>query len=376
MDFSLNAEQQQLKDSVDKYMAERYSSDQRRQYLAEKKGFSDKVWQDFGELGWLTVPIPESEGGFGGTVVDTSILMEAIGGAVAVEPYLATVLLAGQLIANGDNTALKARYLEGILTGNCQAAFAYQERRSRYQLDAIDCKAEREGEGFRLTGSKTLVLNGVTADVLVVSAWLGDDIALFAVPAQNEGVQRDGFTLMDGQAIANVQFEGVQLSSESLVCPVAESMPLMRKVLDEATIGVSAQAVGAMEFLLKATVEYCNTRKQFGQPIGKFQALQHRMVDMYTATEQCRSLLVRSLCSTSGGERQAELDIAALKAMVGKHGRALAEEAVQLHGGMGVTEELNIGDYLKRLMVIDSLFGDSNWQRRRFATLRYQPQAA
>lgn len=376
MDFSLNAEQQQLKDSVDKYMAERYSSEQRRQYLAEPKRFSDKVWQDFGELGWLTVPIPENEGGFGGSVVDTSILMEAIGGAVAVEPYLATVLLGGQLIANGDNAALKSRYLEDILTGNCQAAFAYQERRSRCQLDAIDCRAEREGEGFRLTGSKTLVLNGTAADVLVVSAWLGDDIALFAVPAQNEGVQCDGFTLMDGQAIGNAQFNGVQLSSESLVCPVAESMPLMRKVLDEATIAVSAQAVGAMEYLLKATVEYCNTRKQFGQPIGKFQALQHRMVDMYTATEQCRSLLVRALCSTSGCEPQAEIDIAALKAMVGKHGRALAEEAVQLHGGMGVTEELNIGDYLKRLMVIDSLFGDSNWQRRRFATLRYQPQAA
>ena len=376
MDFSLNTEQQLLKDSVDKYMSERYGGEQRRAYLAEPEGFSAKVWQDFGNLGWLTVPLPESDGGFGGSVVDTSVLMEAMGRSVAVEPYLATVLLAGQLIAGGDNAALKARYLEGILAGNCQAAFAYQERRSRYQIDAIDCRAERNSDGFRLSGSKALVLNGAAAQVLIVSAWLEDNIALFAVPGESAGLRRDAFRLMDGQAVANVHFDAVQISGESLVCAPEKSMALIHRVLDEATIAVSAQAVGAMEYLLKATVEYCNTRKQFGQPIGKFQALQHRMVDMYTATEQCRSLLVRALCSTSGNEPQAEVDIAALKTMVGKHGRAVAEEAVQLHGGMGVTEELNIGDYLKRLMVIDSLFGDSDWQRRRFAALRYTTIAA
>jgi len=378
MDFSLNAEQQLLKDSVDKYMSERYDSEQRRSYLAAPKGFSAAVWQDFGNLGWLTVPLPESEGGFGGSVVDTAVLMEAMGRSVAVEPYLATVLLAGQLIANGDNATLKERYLPDILSGNCQAAFAYQERRSRHQLDAIDCQLERNGDGYSLNGHKTLVLNGATADVLIVTAWLDESIALFAVPANSVGVHCDAFRLMDGQGVANVRFDAVQLPRENLVCAGAGSMALIRRVLDEATIAVSAQAVGAMEYLLKATVDYSNTRKQFGQPIGKFQALQHRMVDMYTATEQCRSLLVRALCSNSieqgdvQTQAQAEMDIAALKAMVGKHGRAVAEEAVQIHGGMGVTEELNIGDYLKRLMVIDSLFGDQDWQRRRFATLRYQ----
>lgn len=376
MDFSLNAEQQLLKDSIDKYMIERYSAEQRRQFLAEEQGFAPKVWQDFAELGWLTVPLPEEEGGFGGSVVDTSVLMEAMGRSVAVEPYLATVVLAARLIALGNNATLKARYLEDIMAGNCQAAFAYQERRGRYQLDAMACRAQRSGDGFSISGSKALVLNGGAADVIVVAAWLDDDYALFAVPGNSAGLSRKDFVLMDGQRIATLHLDGVELDGDSLVCEPSDGRALTEKVIAEACIAVSAQAVGAMEQLLKDTVEYSNTRKQFGQAIGKFQALQHRMVDMYTATEQCRSLLVRALCSQSSGDEQAAEDVAALKAMVGKHGRAVAEEAVQLHGGMGVTEELSIGDYLKRLMVIDSLFGDSDWHRRRFAALRYRPRAA
>ena len=371
MDFSLSDEQQLLKDSVDKYVSDRYSSEQRRGYMNAPEGFSTAVWSDFAELGWLTVPVPEAMGGYGGSVVDTSLLMEAFGRAAVVEPYLGNVLLAAQLIAGGDNAALQTRYLEGILAGEHQAAFAYLERRSRHQLTAIDSRIERRGDDFVLSGSKALVLNGAAADVIVVSAWLDDALVLLAVPADSAGLQRDNYQLMDGQPVANLRFDGVVVPAGNLVCAPEGSRALIQRVLDEATIAVSAQGVGAMETLLQATVEYTRTRKQFGQPIGKFQALQHRMVDMYTATQQCRSLLVRALCSYSAGEPQAEMDIAALKSMVGKLGRGLAEEAVQLHGGMGVTEELNIGDFLKRLMVIDSLFGDSSWQRRRFARLRY-----
>ena len=371
MDFSLSDEQQLLKDSVDKYMLERYSSEQRRGYMNAEAGFSKAVWSDFAELGWLTVPLPEALGGYGGSVVDTSLLMEAFGRAAVVEPYLGTVLLGAQLLAGGNNATLQARYLDEILSGQCQAAFAYLERRSRHQLTAIDSRAERQGEGFVLNGSKSLVLNGMAADVILVTAWLEDALALFAVPADSAGLSREAFQLMDGQAVANLRFDQLTLATDSLVCEPADSLALIQRVIDEATIAVAAQGLGAMETLLKATVEYSNTRKQFGQPIGKFQALQHRMVDMYTATQQCRSLLVRALCSHSAGEPQAAMDIAALKSMIGKLGRGVAEEAVQLHGGMGVTEELSVGDYLKRLMVIDSLFGDSAWQRRRFAELRY-----
>ena len=380
MDFSLNAEQQLLKDSVDKYMAEQYSSEQRRAYMSEAKGFSQKVWAEFAELGWLTIPFAEDLGGFGGSVVDTSIVMEALGRAVAIEPYMATVLLGGQAIARGSNEQLKASYLEKILAGECQAALAYLERRSRHQLDAIDCSAIKgaikSDYAYTISGTKTLVLNGAAADVIIVSAKLGEQLGLFAVPADSEGLSIEPMKLMDGQPIANVILKEVVVSEDQLLCAPENSMALLQSIISDVTIAVSAQAVGAMEYLLKASVEYCNTRKQFGQPIGKFQALQHRMVDMYTAIEQCRSLLVRALCSSSGNEPQAELDIAALKAMVGKHGRAVAEEAVQLHGGMGVTEELDIGDYLKRLMVIDHLFGDADWHRARFAELRQAAIAA
>ncbi|WP_372865246.1 acyl-CoA dehydrogenase family protein [Spongiibacter sp.] len=376
MDFSLSEEQQLLKDSVDKYIAERYDYETRRGYLAEAQGFSAAVWRDFAELGWLTVPLPESFGGFGGSVVDTAVLFEAFGRGLVVEPYLATVLLAGQLIARGDNEALKAQWLEPIMAGQSQAAFAYLERHSRFDLDQINCRAERDGQGYRLSGHKALVLNGMAADVLLVSARSDDGIELFALPSTAPGVTRRGFVLMDGQPVANIELDNVAVEAGAKVCASGEALALMRAVVDEATVAIAAQAVGAMEYLVKATADYANTRKQFGQPIGKFQALQHRMVDMYMATEQCRSLLVRALCSVAEREEQAPQDIAALKAMVGKYGRSVAEEAVQLHGGMGVTEELNIGGYLKRLMVIDSLFGDSRWQRKRFTEMRYSSTAA
>ncbi len=375
MDFSLSEEQQLLKDSVDKYIAERYDYETRRQYLAEQQGFSAKVWRDFAELGWLTVPLPEAYGGFGGSVTDTAILMEAFGRGLVAEPYLATVLLAGQLIARGDNEELKARWLEPIMAGEAQAAFAYQERHSRFELDQIASRAQREGDGFVLSGDKALVFNGMAADVLIVSAQSDSGISLFAVPADAAGVTRRAFRLMDGQPIANIELDQVRVAGDALLCSEGQALALIQSVIDEATVAIAAEAVGAMDYLVKATTEYANTRKQFGLPIGKFQALQHRMVDMYMATEQCRSLLVRALCSVSEKEQQAPQDIAALKAMVGKYGRQVAEEAVQLHGGMGVTDELNIGGYLKRLMQIDMLFGDSRWQRRRFCELRYAESA-
>ncbi|WP_372798543.1 acyl-CoA dehydrogenase family protein [Litorivivens sp.] len=374
MDFSLTEEQQLLKDSVEKFVASQYSPQQREQLLHASAAFSTDHWKTFAELGWLTIPFSEELGGYGGGIVESAIVMEAFGQALVLEPFVDTVLLCGQLLARSGNVALCERYLTPLMGGELQGALAWQERTTRCNLNHCQTSASRSGDGYVLSGEKVLVSNA-DANVLIVSARTDGDadasqgISLFAVPMDTSGVSTQRLKLMDGREALNVQLDNCELPADA--CLKEDAFPLLQSVVDEAVVALCAEAVGAMDYLYKGSVEYSKTRKQFGQPIGKFQALQHRMVDMFMHTEQCRSMLVSALCAVSDNSDDKAQAIAALKAMVGKYGRRVAEEAVQLHGGMGVTHEMNIGHYLKRLMMIDVTFGDASIHRRRYCTLRY-----
>lgn len=374
MDFSLTEEQQLLKDSVEKFVASQYNPQQREALLHADKAFSADHWKTFAELGWLTIPFAEEQGGFGDGIVESAIVMEAFGSALVLEPFVDTVLLCGQLLARSDNAALCEQYLNPLMAGELHGGLAWQERSTRNHLNHCSTKASTDGQDFLISGEKVLVSNA-DADLLVVTARLSgetdavDGIALIAVPLDCEGVRTQRLRLMDGREALNVVFDNCRVSAQNLISD--DGLELAQQVVDEALVALGAEAVGAMDYLYKATVEYSKTRKQFGQPIGKFQALQHRMVDMFMHTEQCRSMLIAALCAVSDNSPEKTQAIAALKTMVGKYGRQVAEEAVQLHGGMGVTHEMNIGHYLKRLMMIDACFGDVLVHRRRYCELNY-----
>ncbi len=378
MDFTLSDEQQMLKDSVDKFVASEYEATQREKMLAAPEAFSKTHWQTFADLGWLTIPFSEEQGGFGGGIVESATLMESFGKALVLEPFVDTVLLAGQLLARGANTADHELLLSQIMSGELQGAFAWQERQSRFNLNYCTSTAKKEGSNYVISGSKVLVSNAA-ADFLIVSARTSGrededkGISLFVVNC-DDSLATTRIRLMDGREVLNVDFNGLSVSSDALLGELGEGLPLMQGVVDEATIAICAEAVGAMDYLYKATAEYTATRKQFGQPIGKFQALQHRMVDMFMKTEQCRSLLIKAMCAVSDKSEDQQEAVSAVKSMVGRYGRAVAEEAVQIHGGMGVTNEMNIGHYLKRLMMIDATFGNADFHRRRFCNLRYNEQ--
>ena len=378
MDFSLTEEQQMLKDSVEKFIAGEYSANQREKLLAAPEAFNKTHWKTFADLGWLTIPFSEEQGGFGGGIVESATVMEAFGSALVLEPFVDTVLLAGQLLARGSNTADHDLLLSQLMAGEVQGAFAWQERQSRFHLNYCETTARKQGANYILSGSKTLVSNA-DADVAIVSARTAGNtedtkgISLFVVKL-DDVAGKTPIRLMDGRSAMNLRFDELSLPAAALLGAAGDGLALMQAVVDEATVALCAEAVGAMDYLYKATAEYTNTRKQFGQPIGKFQALQHRMVDMFMKTEQCRSLLIRAMCAVSDGSDDTVEAVSALKSMVGRYGRQVAEEAVQIHGGMGVTNEMNIGHYLKRLMMIDATFGNADFHRRRFSRSRYREQ--
>ncbi|CAA0079024.1 Flavoprotein desaturase PigA [Zhongshania aliphaticivorans] len=377
MDFSLTEEQVMLKDSVAKFLADNYAPEQREALVKQDAGYSEAHWNSFSELGWLTIPFSEELGGFGGNIADVTAVMEEFGKVLVVEPYWSSIILTGQLLARSSNQELKSRLMPEVISGQSQLSFAWLEDQAGFSLSHVATTATKHGEGYNLTGAKRLVLNAA-ADQFIIAARVSGDInsesglCLFIVDAKNPAINIERVRLMDGQYACNITFTDLFVAQHDMLTTEGDAYPLIAEVVDEALVALCAEAVGAMTYLYKATTEYANTRKQFGVAIGSFQALQHRMVDMFMATEQCRSLLIRAQCAILDGSDERSQDIAVLKAMVGKYGRKVAEEAVQLHGGMGVTNEMPIGHYLKRLMMIDMYFGGSDIHRRRFCDMRYK----
>ena len=373
MDFSLNEVQAMLDDSIEKFIANDYDFETRQEYSGSEQGFSTEVWQTFAELGWTAVPFSEEDGGFGGGAIDTMVLMLRFGKGLVVEPYLANVVLAGGVLRRAASTAQKATWLQPIMGGELQAALAFVEPQSRYNLADVATTATADGDGWILNGHKAVVFNGGNADLVIVPARTAGNrtdtngITLFAVPADAHGVSRNTYATVDGHQAAEIELDAVAIDADAVLGEVGEGYLPLEDTIDDATLAVCAEAVGIMQAMTEKTIEYSKNRMQFGVPIGSFQALQHRMVDMFTECEQSYSLLLWATMTAERGGEDARRAISSIKYQVGTVGRHVGQEAVQLHGGMGVSWELDIAHYFKRLTAIDQVFGNADWHLDRLA---------
>ncbi len=373
MNFNFTEEQAMIKDSVARFIADDYDFDQRTKNVAMEHGFNPSSWQTFAELGWLSIPFPSAFGGFGGSAVDIMVIMEEFGKGLVAEPYVATVLLFGGLLARSGDGEIQQELIASIIDGSLQGGFAYHERQSRFELSDVKTTAVADGDRYRLTGEKSVVFNGAAANKLIVSARTAGDqcdesgISLFLIDTEADGVSVTAYPMMDGQQAANISLNNV--GDAQLIGELHQGFGLMQTVVNDAMLALCAEAQGIMQKLTETTVEYSKARKQFGTVIGNFQALQHRMVDMFIAGEQVRSLLFRAACSASVNSQYANKDLLALKVMVGRVGKLIGGEAIQLHGGMDITDELSVGHYVKRLMMINTTFGDADYNQRKFIKL-------
>ena len=373
MNFNLTEEQTMIQDSVARFVQDNYAFEQRNATVALAHGFNAEHWQQFAELGWLSIPFAEEYGGFGGGPVDTMAIMQEFGRGLVSEPFLPTILLFGALLQAGASDEVKNALIPQIIAGELQGAFAFVERQSRYVISDVKTRARQEGVNWVLNGEKTVVLNGAAAQKLIVLARSSGEqsdesgLSLFLVDVQSEGVATTSYRMTDGREAANITLDNV--TAEAVIGGPGEGYALMNPVIDQAVLAVAADALGAMESLNAQTLEYLKTRKQFGTHIGSFQALQHRMVDMFAACENTRSLLYRAVCALDAGDEDAQRSLLALKVMVGRAGRKIGGEGIQMHGGMGMTEELSVGSYVKRLMIANTLFGDADYQQQRFSAL-------
>lgn len=376
MDFSLSEEQLLLQESIEKFVQNEYGFEQRQKMVNSELGFSPDYWRLFAELGWTAIPFSEEDGGYGGTPVELMVIMEQFGRGLVVEPYLATLVLAGGLLARAATPAQRQTYLPDIIGGSSQAAFAFAEAQGGFDLSDVTTTATREGDSYVLNGHKVVVFNGPTADLLVLSARTSgaqtDDhgVSLFLVEAGSKGIERRSYPTVDDQRAADIQFSDLRVGGNCLLGEAGTALPAIRATVDIASLAVCAEAVGIMEMLYKKTVEYTKSRVQFGVPISSFQALQHRMVDMFMSYEQSKSLLYMATMEMGNQGKDAAKAVSALKYYIGTAGRKLGQEAVQLHGGMGVTDELDIAHYFKRLTMIDTLFGNADFHFKRFVDPR------
>ena len=372
MDFDLSEEQRLLKDSVDGLLAGSYDFDQRKKYAKEKGGWSKDVWGKLAEQGLLGLPFSEDDGGFGAGGVETMIVMEALGRALMLEPYLPTVILGGGFIRHGGSAEQKAAHLPSIIDGSKTFAFAQLEKSSRYDLADVRTSAKKKGDGWVIDGEKFVVLNGDSADTLIVTARTGggqrdtSGIGVFLVAGDAKGVSRKSYPTQDGLHAADITFTNVEVGADAVIGDPDNGLPLIERVVDDARIALCAEAVGAMDESLKSTVEYLKTRKQFGVAIGSFQVLQHRAADMFVMLEQARSM---AMFATMAGEftdaKERATAVAAAKVQIGKSLKFVGEQAIQLHGGIGMTMETKIGHFFKRLTMIESTFGDTAFHLRR-----------
>ncbi|MBO6556906.1 MAG: acyl-CoA dehydrogenase family protein [Pseudomonadales bacterium] len=376
MDFSFSEEQSLLQDSVQRFIQNDYTFDSRQKLLKTDDGFSRDNWANFAELGWLALPFSEESGGFGGTSVETMILMEEFGKGLVVEPYVSTVIMAGSVIEAGGTAAHKEGALAEIMAGTKLASLAYVEPQARFNLADVTTTATADGDNYTINGFKGVVLGGPSADLLVVPARTSGDqkddsgITLFLVDASASGISKRDYPTIDGLQASEIHFEKVSVSSEDVLGEVGNGLSLLELGINNGILAVGAEAVGAMEVLYKTTVEYCKTREQFGQPIGKFQVLQHRMVDMFMEHEQAKSLLyMAALRMSEDDDIEARKAISALKVQIGKGGRFVGQNAIQLHGGMGMTDELNVGHYFKRITAIETLFGNVDHHLKKYANV-------
>ncbi|MBV9376563.1 MAG: acyl-CoA dehydrogenase family protein [Alphaproteobacteria bacterium] len=374
MDFELSEEQRMLRDSVERLLADHYGFDKRRGYLAEPEGWSRALWAQYAELGLLGLPFAEDHGGFGGGPIEVMLVMEAFGRVLALEPYLATVVLGGTALRLAGSDAQKTALLPRVAKGDLILAFAHGERQARYDLSDVMTTAKRKGSGWVLDGAKTVVLHGDSAQRLVVSARTSgerddpDGITLFFVDAAANGLARRSYPMRDGTRAAELSLSDVKVREEDVLGEIGAAFPVIERIVEAGIAATAAEAVGAMEAMHEMTLEYLKTRQQFGRPIGDNQALQHRATEMLMELERGRSMamLVAMMVDEPDATERAR-NIAMAKVGVGQASKFVSQNAVQLHGGIGMTEEYAIGHYFRRCMVIEHTFGDTAHHLSRLA---------
>ncbi|MEX0975783.1 MAG: acyl-CoA dehydrogenase family protein [Woeseia sp.] len=378
MDFSLTDEQSMLVDSVARFIDNDYDFETRQKVTQSDQGFSTNVWRTFAELGWTAMPLPEEDGGLGGGPVELMLLMQHFGRGLVVEPYLANVVLAGGILRRSADAAQKTRWLSPLIAGELQATLAFTEPQSRFNIADIATTATADGKNFVLDGHKSLVLNGASADLLLIPARTSgtqqdqDGISIFAIGGDTTGVERQAYPTVDGHRAAEIRLRSVRVNNDSLLGTAGTGFAALQDTIDDATFAISAEAMGILRALHEKTVDYAKNRIQFGVPIGTFQALQHRMVDTLMGCEQCQSLLYWAAMRAKLGGSDAQSAVSALKYQIGTSGRQIAREAVQIHGGMGVTWELDIAHLFKRFTAIETLFGNADFHLDRYVQLAGQ----
>ena len=365
MDFELTDEQRLLRESIDRLLADHYSFAQRRGYLAQPEGWSRALWSRYAEQGLLGLPFAEEYGGFGGGPIEIMLVMEAFGRALALEPYLATVVLGGTALRLAGSEAQQSAILPQVAEGSMTLAFAHGERQARYDLSDVLTTAKRSAHGWVLDGAKSVVLHGDGADRLIVSARIAGEredpegIGLFLVDAKANGVACRSYPMRDGTRAAEISLSGVEVTSGDALGEPGKALPVIERVVEAGIAATSAEAVGAMEAMHAMTLEYLKTRQQFGKPIGQNQVLQHRSAEMLIALEQGRSMAILAAMTVDEPDpEERAYNIAMAKVGVGQASRFVAQNAVQLHGGIGMTEEYAVGHYFRRVMVIEHMFGD------------------
>ena len=375
MDFNFNEEQSLIQGQVSQFIQRDYDWEKRQELSNSERGFSDENWKQFAELGWLGISISEEAGGFGGSSLDTMIIMEEFGKGLVVEPFLETIVLSASILDDAGSKQQKDEILDKVIKGNLQLATAFSEPQSRFNLEDIVTTATKQDDSYLINGFKSVVMNGPAANSFIISVRTSgsqsdkEGITLFLVDSNQNGVSKRDYSTVDGRKACELTLEDVSVSSDSIIGKEGGGLDLLQEAINKAILAVSAEAVGAMEVLYKTTVEYTKTREQFGQAIGKFQVLQHRMVDMFMEYEQAKSLLYMATIKHSEGAKDADKAIAGLKYHIGKAGKFIGQQSVQLHGGMGVTEELNVGHYFKRLTTIGTIFGNSNYHLVKYSKL-------
>jgi pimeloyl-CoA dehydrogenase small subunit len=371
MDFDPSDDQRLLLESVSRLLADTYGFAQRKTYLARPEGYSTEMWSKFAELGLLGLPFAEEHGGFGGGAQEVMLVMQAFGKVLVLEPFLSTVVLGGTAIKAAGSDAQRKALLPAIAEGTLKLAFAHGERQARYDLTDVVTTAKRVGDGWVLDGSKIVVSHGEAADKLIVSARTGgerydeDGITLFLVDATAQGVARRGYVTRDETRAADVSLSN---AAGEVLGEVGKGLAVIEKIVEAGIAATAAETVGAMEAMNEMTLEYSKTRVQFGQPIGSYQVVQHRLADMFMTQEQGRSMAMLATMSVDNNDdAERRHDIAMAKVGVGQAGRYVSQSAVQMHGGIGMTEEYAVGHYFRRCMVIERLFGDPAYYLQRLA---------
>lgn len=374
MDFDFSEEQTLLKDQLDRLLADHYGFEARKRFMASPEGYSRDMWERYAGMGLMALPFSEEEGGVGGGPVETMIVMEAFGRVLALEPWMSTAVTGGAFLRHGASAEQRAALVPEVAAGALKLAFGHTERQSRYDLNAVETRAVRDGSGWRLKGHKSVVADGDSADRIFVTARTAGGprdnagIGVFLIDPSAAGVTRRGYPTQDGRRAAELTLENVAVGPDAVFGDAEDGLPLVDAVVDETIAALCAEAVGVMAAMQALTVDYLKVRKQFGMPIGAFQALQHKAVDMFVAVEQSRSMsYLAAMMAQSEDAVERTRSMHAAKAEIGRNGRACGENSIQLHGGVGMTDEYAVGHYFKRMTMIDVAHGDVDHHIARLA---------